>query len=53
MRLVLDTAVNGCAAAPVTFNSRDLAKVAKRFGIAVMLPSDTYTKLQGEQDEKE
>ena len=53
MRLVPDTAVNSCADALVTFNERDFAKVAKRFGIDVMLPGEALTKVRRERNEKE
>jgi putative PIN family toxin of toxin-antitoxin system len=36
--MVLETAVNGRADAIVTFNIRDLADAAERFGIAVLSP---------------
>ena len=44
--MVLETAVNGQAAAIVTFNRRDFGKVPKSFGIEVLLPGDVLKRIQ-------
>ena len=44
--MVLETAVNGQAAAIVTFNARHLAKPAERFGLAVIRPAEALTILE-------
>lgn len=45
--MVLEAAVNGRADAIVTFNIRDFGKVAKRFGIEVLLPGEAVRRLEG------
>lgn len=47
--MVLETAVNGRADGIVTFNIRDFAEVADRFGIAVMSPADALRKVERDQ----
>lgn len=44
--MVIETAVNGGADAIVTFNLRDLAAPAARFGLEVTTPPDMYRKLK-------
>jgi len=44
--MVLEAAVNGRADALVTFNRRDFARAAERFGIAVLSPSEALTRLE-------
>jgi predicted nucleic acid-binding protein len=46
--MVLEAAANGRADAIVTFNLRDFADVAPRFGIAVLRPADALRKLETE-----
>jgi putative PIN family toxin of toxin-antitoxin system len=48
--MVLETAVNGQAAAIVTFNERDFNPVAARFGCPVMRPGGFLRTLAGETD---
>ncbi|MFM9863307.1 MAG: putative toxin-antitoxin system toxin component, PIN family [Micropepsaceae bacterium] len=43
---VVETALNGGAAAIVTFNKRDLANAAAQFGLQVLTPADTLRKLE-------
>ena len=43
--LVLETAVNGQAAAIATFNRRDFLPAASRFNVAVLLPRDALGRL--------
>jgi predicted nucleic acid-binding protein len=43
--LVLEAAVNGRAAAITTFNRRDYLSAAGRFGIEILLPSETIRRL--------
>jgi predicted nucleic acid-binding protein len=43
--LVLEAAVNGRAAAIATFNRRDFHPAAGRFGIEILLPSETIRRL--------
>ncbi|MBS0472337.1 MAG: putative toxin-antitoxin system toxin component, PIN family [Proteobacteria bacterium] len=42
--MVLETAVNGAAAAVVTFNRRDFAVSASQFGLQVWLPADALRR---------
>lgn len=44
--MVLEAAVNGGAAAIVTFNRKDFAVAAKRFGIDVVLPRQALEMLK-------
>ncbi len=44
--MVLETAVNGQADAIVTFNKRDFATVAERFGVEVLSPGETLRKME-------
>lgn len=44
--MVLETAVNGRAEAIVTYNRRDFAAVAGRFGVEVWLPSQALRNLE-------
>ncbi|MFZ3238161.1 MAG: putative toxin-antitoxin system toxin component, PIN family [Stellaceae bacterium] len=44
--LVLDAAVNGRAAAIVTFNRRDFAIVPGRFGIDVLTPAEAIRRIK-------
>lgn len=44
--MVLEAAVNGNADMIVTFNLRDFARVATRFGIAILQPSDAMRALR-------
>ncbi|TWB21310.1 putative PIN family toxin of toxin-antitoxin system [Nitrospirillum amazonense] len=43
---VLETALNGGADAIVTFNLRDLAKAADRFGVPVLRPGELLRRLK-------
>ena len=43
--LVLEAAVNGRAAAIATFNRRDFQPAAGRFGVEILLPSETIRRL--------
>jgi putative PIN family toxin of toxin-antitoxin system len=43
--MVLEAAVNGRAAALVTFNRRDFVPVAERFGIDVLSPRDAFLRI--------
>jgi putative PIN family toxin of toxin-antitoxin system len=43
--LVLEAAANGQAQAIVTFNRRDFEAAARRFGIEVLLPSETLMRM--------
>ena len=42
--MVLETAVNGRADAIITWNVRDFAQAAPRFGIVVLSPQDALTR---------
>lgn len=44
--MVLETAVNGCAHAIVTFNQRDFLPVAKKFECNVILPATALEKMR-------
>jgi len=44
--LVLEAAINGRAAVIATFNRRDFQPAASRFGIEILLPSETIRRLQ-------
>ena len=44
--MVLEVAVNGRADAIVTFNRRDFAAVAARFGVAVLSPAAAVTEME-------
>jgi hypothetical protein len=44
--MVLETAVNGAAEAIVTFNMRDIASPAARFGIEALLPRGAVRRLE-------
>jgi len=43
---ILEAAVNGRADAIVTFNIRDFAAVRARFGIAVLRPAETVSRIR-------
>lgn len=43
--MVLEAAVNGGAAAIVTFNRRDFGEVPARFGIAILLPREAIGRI--------
>ncbi len=43
--MILEAAVNGSAAAIVTFNVRDFGKSPLKFGVAVLLPRDALRSL--------
>lgn len=47
--MVLETAANSQADAIVTFNKRDFAAVAERFGVGVWSPGDAMKRLETEQ----
>jgi putative PIN family toxin of toxin-antitoxin system len=47
--MVLETAANSQADAIVTFNRRDFAVVAERFGVGVWSPGDAMKRLETEQ----
>jgi len=44
--LVLETAVNGQAAAVVTFNRRHFEPAAARFGLEILAPADAVRRLE-------
>jgi predicted nucleic acid-binding protein len=44
--MVLETAANGRADAIVTFNKRDFARVAERFGVEVLAPGEALRRLE-------
>jgi putative PIN family toxin of toxin-antitoxin system len=44
--MVLETAANGQAEAVVTFNKRDFARVAERFGVEVLSPGEALRRLE-------
>lgn len=44
--MVLEAAVNGCAAAIVTFNRRDYGDAPARFGIEVITPADVLRRIR-------
>jgi putative PIN family toxin of toxin-antitoxin system len=44
--MVLETAVNGRADALVTFNNRDFATIAPKFGIDVLSPGEVLKRLE-------
>ena len=44
--LVLEAAVNGPAAAIVTFNRRDFGAMPSRFGIEVLTPAEAIRRLR-------
>jgi len=44
--LVLEAAVNGQAAAIITFNRRDFGAVPARFGIAVLMPAEAIRRIK-------
>ena len=44
--LVLEAAVNGQAAAIVTFNRRDFGAATARFGIDVLMPAETIRRIR-------
>jgi len=44
--LVLETAVNGGADAVVTFNRRDFAPAAERFGLELLAPADAVRQME-------
>lgn len=43
---VIETALNGGAAAIVTFNTRDFSRAAARFGLQVLTPADILRRLE-------
>ena len=45
--MVLEAAVNGQARAVVTFNTRDFAPAAGRFGVELLLPREALALLKG------
>ena len=45
--LVLDAAVNGQAAAIVTFNRRDFGIAPARFGIELLTPAEVIRRIKG------
>jgi predicted nucleic acid-binding protein len=44
--MVLETAINGSAAALVTFNRRDFAAAEQQFGIDVLLPGEVVERME-------
>ncbi len=44
--MVLETAANGRADAIVTFNKRDFAPIAGRFGVKVLSPGEGWGRLE-------
>ncbi|HSZ73192.1 MAG TPA: putative toxin-antitoxin system toxin component, PIN family [Rhizomicrobium sp.] len=44
--MVLETAANGAADALVTFNKRDFAAIAPKFGIAVLSPGEALRRME-------
>jgi predicted nucleic acid-binding protein len=44
--MVLEAAVNGSADVLATFNVRDFADAAERFGVAVLAPGDVAMRLE-------
>jgi predicted nucleic acid-binding protein len=50
--LVLEAAVNGQAAAIVTFNEKDLREARNRFGIAVLRPGEALLKIPSDLDKE-
>jgi putative PIN family toxin of toxin-antitoxin system len=44
--MVLETAVNGGADAIVTFNLRDFAAAAQRFGVEVLTPGQAWRRIE-------
>ena len=44
--IVLETAANGRADCLATFNVRDFANAAERFGVAVLKPGEVVTRLE-------
>ena len=44
--LVLEAAVNGQAAAIVTFNRRDFGKVPSQFGIELLIPAEAIRRIR-------
>jgi putative PIN family toxin of toxin-antitoxin system len=44
--MVLEAAANGQAEAIVTFNKRDFATVAERFGVEILLPREALRNLE-------
>ena len=44
--MVLEAAVNGGAAALVTFNVRDYGSAAPQFGVAVLLPREAIARIK-------
>jgi predicted nucleic acid-binding protein len=47
--MVLETAANGRADAIVTFDKRDFATVAERFGVRVLSPGEASKLLETKQ----
>ncbi|MGC8535964.1 MAG: putative toxin-antitoxin system toxin component, PIN family [Rhizomicrobium sp.] len=47
--MVLEAAVNGRADAIVTFNIRDFREVARRFGVKVLAPGETWKALEAKR----
>lgn len=43
--MVLETAINGCADAIVTFNRADFIRAARRFGLNVLSPREALEKV--------
>jgi putative PIN family toxin of toxin-antitoxin system len=50
--MVLETAVNGRAQAIVTFNIRDFAQGAQRFGIEALTPGNTWRRMRLSDEEE-
>lgn len=44
--MVLEAAINGRADAIVTFNRRDFAPAAERFGLEILLPREALKRIQ-------
>ena len=49
---MLEAAVNGQAAAIVTFNEKDLREARNRFGIAVLRPGEALLKIPSDLDKE-
>jgi len=46
--MVLETAINGCADANITFNERDFSPVAGRFSCSVLRPGEVVRRMARE-----
>ena len=49
---MLEAAVNGGADGIVTFNRRDFAKVANKFGIGVWAPAEAVQRLENRYEKE-